>query len=314
MSFFLNPILNHDFPDPSILDKPDEDGWYYGYATQSRAMANIQVARSKNLVDWELLAHGALAEKPMYAQNSEIFWAPYTVNENGQYRLYYTTAPDNGQGLAISVTISDQPGSGFIDNRDQPLKQGAGYQVIDPHFLRNPKDGRCWLYWGSGHEPIYVQEMTEDGLDFKPGSQPIEVLRPYARSRYRRLLEGFYVIYYVESDTFFGFASGSNTWEWYGVTVYRAKSPEGPFEPVPNSLILRPNQRWFAPGQGSIIEDAAGQHWIYYHASDRRDSRNQFGSEEMNRPMCLARLDFINGLPIITGGTPALKTKATPTT
>ncbi len=51
---YINPVLNTDFPDPAILKAVD--GWYYAYATQSIVNGdnqNIQVARSKDLINWE---------------------------------------------------------------------------------------------------------------------------------------------------------------------------------------------------------------------------------------------------------------------
>jgi beta-xylosidase len=147
-----NPHLGTDFPDPSLL-AGRHDGYYYAYATQS-GMHNLRVARSQDLVNWDLLEYGVLAEKPSYAKNCRDFWAPCPVVENGQYRIYYSLRPDDAPGMGISVAISDRPEGGFRDDRDKPLKQGPGFAVIDPHYLHDPVENRKWLYYGSHSTPI----------------------------------------------------------------------------------------------------------------------------------------------------------------
>ena len=63
---YVNPVLDEDFPDPAVILAPD--GYYYAYATQTlreREWINVQVARSKDLVDWAHLGD-ALPEKPVW--------------------------------------------------------------------------------------------------------------------------------------------------------------------------------------------------------------------------------------------------------
>ena len=60
---YTNPVLDADFPDPAVILAPD--GHYYAYGTQTLrdgAWINVQVARSPDLVHWQLLGD-ALPEK-----------------------------------------------------------------------------------------------------------------------------------------------------------------------------------------------------------------------------------------------------------
>ena len=53
---YVNPILDWDFPDPSVIRA--DDGFYYAYATHTLRddqWINIQVARSADLFHWEHL-------------------------------------------------------------------------------------------------------------------------------------------------------------------------------------------------------------------------------------------------------------------
>ena len=38
--------------------------------------------------------------------------------------------------------------------------------------------GKHLLYWGSGFQPIKVQELAEDRISFAPGSQPVDLVWP----------------------------------------------------------------------------------------------------------------------------------------
>jgi arabinan endo-1,5-alpha-L-arabinosidase len=301
---FANPLWNHDFPDPSLWG-PHEDGYHYAYATQTGTLRNLQVARSIDLRHWELIPRGALRELPIYARATQNVWAPNIQQWDGLFHLYYSIEPDRASGMAISVAVSDRPDHDFVDDRRAPLKQGPGFQVIDPHCFLDPRTGRKWLYWGSNGAPIFAQELREDGLDFAPSSEPIPVLFPVPRSWYRRLLEGVEILYHHELGEYFLLASGANTWRRYGVTAYRSKSPLGPFSSVPgDGVILRPNERWKSPGQGEVWLDGAGQYWYFYHAVDTEDVRNRHGTQSIRRVLCASRIDFSRGYPQIVGGTP----------
>src|SRR5258708_5213988 len=72
--FYVNPVIDADFPDPAVILAPD--GYYYAYATQTLSgdrWINIQVARSTDLVHWEHLGD-ALPEKPIWPRTTQNFW------------------------------------------------------------------------------------------------------------------------------------------------------------------------------------------------------------------------------------------------
>ena len=59
-----------------------------------------------------------------------------------------------------------------------PLLLGAGFEFIDPHAFDDPETGRHLLYWGSGFQPIRVQELGPDRMSFAPGSVAIDLIWP----------------------------------------------------------------------------------------------------------------------------------------
>ena len=84
---YSNPVLDADFPDPASLKAPD--GFHYAYGTQGGGeggMRNIQVARSADLVRWELVGD-ALPQKPKWASRTQDFWAPHVHRAGGRYYL-----------------------------------------------------------------------------------------------------------------------------------------------------------------------------------------------------------------------------------
>src|SRR5262249_27574680 len=142
----------------------------------------------------------------------------------------------------------------------------------------DPKTKKRLLYWGSAHKPIRVRELAPSRTEFLPGSEPIDVITPVDGASYERLVEGAYVI--ARGRYYYLFYSGDNCCgdrAHYAVSVARSESALGPFEKMgkalgrPSSVVLEGNDRWLAPGHNSIVRDAAGDDWIFYHAIDPKN-------------------------------------------
>lgn len=309
---YANPVIDADFPDPAVLHAPD--GYYYAYATQTQrngAWVNIQLARSADLVHWRQLGD-ALPTKPRWASAMQDFWAPHVQRAGSRYVMYLSAKPngaDDRHGMCLAVATAASPAGPFVDI-GHPLKCGASFVNIDPMAFDDPATGRHWLYWGSGFEPIKVQELSANRVAFAPGSKPIELVRPNGPGgAFPVLIEGPWVIRH--GGFYYLFYSGDNCCgpnANYNVLVARARSATGPFRTLeqatgaPHSIILHRNARWNAPGHNAIVTDAAGQDWIVYHAVDVRNPR-QSPTEEINRRRILLidRIVWRNGWPAIEG-------------
>jgi arabinan endo-1,5-alpha-L-arabinosidase len=311
---YANPVLDGDFPDPTVILAPD--GFYYGYATQTQRgghWIDIQLARSADLVHWKQLGD-ALSTKPAWASKTQDFWAPHVSREGSLYVLYYAAKPDaalgdDKQGMCLGVATANLPVGPFHDV-GHPLLCGPGFVDIDPMELDDPATGRHWLYWGSGFEPIKVQELAPDGLSFARGSSPKDLVAPSpVKGAFPVLVEGAWVIRH--GGWYYLFYSGDNCCgpkANYAVMVARSRSATGPFETLEqttgkrHSVVLEKRGHWIAPGHNSIITDAAGHDWIVYHAVDVRRSREK-PSDEPNtrRVMLIDRIFWKNGWPSIDG-------------
>ena len=314
---YANPVLDADFPDPTVIRA--SDGMFYAYATQTERdgrMINIQVARSADLTEWDHLGD-ALPVKPAWASRTQDFWAPHVAERDGRYFLYYSAKPDaalsdSTRGLCLVVATATRPEGPFTD-RGEPLQCGAGFVNIDPMSFVDPQTGRHLLYWGSGFGPIKVQELAADGISFAPGSRPIDLVHAVPTddpTNYQRLVEGAWVVY--RAPYYYLFYSGDNCCgpnAHYAALVARSRSATGPFETMAqatgtgNSVILEAGGHWHAPGHNSVITDARGDDWIVYHAVDTRRPRTK-ETDDVNtrRVMLIDRLVWVDGWPRVERG------------
>ncbi|MCA1653119.1 MAG: glycoside hydrolase family 43 protein [Sphingomicrobium sp.] len=322
---YSNPVINRDFPDPSVIRA--SDGFYYVYATQSTGddgkWRNIQAARSSDLVHWTDLGD-VLPSKPSWARRTQDFWAPDVIQDHGHYILYYSAKPDEAlsndkQGLCLAVATATQPQGPFTDS-GRPLICGPGFENIDPMAFDDPATGRRLLYWGSGFGPIKVQPLASDRMSFAPGSNPVSLLAPIKSNdarEYRRLVEGAWVVHHA--GYYYLFASGDNCCgpnAHYAVLIARSRSATGPFtmRRRPLYTVVAGDADWIAPGHNSVIRDGKGVSWMLYHGVDARRPRTK-PSDEINtrRVMLLDRLEWRNGWPETSGKRPS-RTQRVPLT
>ena len=315
LNVYTNPVLNLDFPDPTVIKAPD--GLYYAYATNNTVngkLINIQVRKSQNLVDWEDLGD-ALPQKPSWANKD--FWAPHVLFDttNQTYFLYYSGESNTEEmGKCLGVATSKSPFGPFID-KGTPLLCGEGFINIDPMAFDDPMTGKKLLFWGSGFEAIKVQELSEDRLNFKENSTAIDIVKPLTNgdpNNYQNLVEGAWVTHH--NDYYYLYFSGDNCCgkeAHYAVMIARSRNALGDFETYseatgsPNNVILEKNGRWIAPGHNSVITDVEGQEWMVYHAID---SINR----DKGRVMLIDKITYADGWPNIAFGRPSVSTNERP--
>ena len=321
---YVNPVLDEDFPDPALILAPD--GYYYAYATQTLRdgqWVNIQVARSTDLIHWEHLGD-ALPDKPNWAHKTQDFWAPSVIYDGTSYFMYYSATPDvchePERGHCLAVATSTSPAGPFVDI-GMPLLLGLGFEYIDPMAYDDPVTGKHLLYWGSGFQPIKVQELAEDRISFAPGSAPTDLVWPNPlEGAFPRLVEAAWVIH--RDGFYYLFYAGDNCCgpdAHYGVMVARSRSATGPFETleeargVPHSLMLFKSERWLAPGHNSMVTDKAGDVWIVYHAIDvNRPRQRQEDEINSRRILLIDRIEWKYGWPHV--GTPSAEPRPAPIT
>jgi len=311
VKFADNPVLNKDFPDPTVIKA--SDGKYYAYATQGNANGsnnNIQVASSVDIYHWTPEAD-ALPVKPAWASTTHDFWAPHVLYDNSisKYIMFFSAeSDDTATGKCLAVAFADKPTGPFTD-KGTPLICGKGFQNIDPMAFIDPKTGKKLLYWGSDFQPINVQELTDDWKAFKPGTIPQPVVWPGKEKNYSNLIEGAWVD--IHDGKYFLYYSGDNccgTKANYAVMVARSDNAFGPFERLGeangsgSSAILEKDSTWLAPGHNSIFKDADGNSWIAYHAiwQDKDKAGPARGRDNyLKRVMCINPVVYKNEWPVV---------------
>src|SRR5436190_7576893 len=166
---FRNPIIDADFPDPFILA---DAGRYYAYATTDVAQ-NLQLARSSDLVTWEML-DDPLPKLPAWSSGDT--WAPEVLKTSAGYVLYYTAhdselkRPDSNGSQCITLAVSKVPEGPFVDGSDKPLvcQADLGGSIDATAFV--DVDGTAWLIWKNDGNccglptRFFMQHLSTDGL------------------------------------------------------------------------------------------------------------------------------------------------------
>ena len=295
--------INANFPDPTVIS---HRGVYYAYATQGQingAIANIQLATSTDLKKWTVVGD-VLPVKPIWAKNTQDFWAPHVLfdDETRQFVLFFSAKSDDSRfDKCIGVAFSDKPEGPFVSS-ERPIVSGSGFENIDPFAIRDKKTRKNYLFWGSGFQPIRVRELSQNWETFVEGSLANALIYPGKEKEYSILIEGAWVDFY--KGFYYLYYSGDNCCGVnanYAVMVARSKNITGPYSTMANvkhiksSVVLAKNGDWLAPGHNSVFKDKNGQRWIAYHAIPFVESTSQ----AQKRVMCISRLWYKNGWPII---------------
>ena len=225
---------------------------------------------------------------------------------------------------AWGLAVAEAPAGPFIDS-GRPLLPGPGFTCIDPMAFDDPATGRRLLYWGSGFGPIWVQELADDRLGFRPGSTAQALVHPTTGpdpDDYHRLVEAAWVHWHA--GWYYLFFSGDNccgAHAHYAVLVARAHHATGPFETQaaavanPHAALLAANAHWQAPGHNCVITDAAGQDWLACHAIDpQQPTFDAIDDSEgySRRVLILEKLDYADGWPVVAAEAPSRRPQPAP--
>lgn len=287
---YSNPVYQHDAPDPTVIR--GEDGMYYSYSTQAGYwpynLINTPVMKSADLTHWEYVAD-AFPQRPGWVQGD--MWAPHIARTGDHYTLFYS-ARDGAGKMKVGYATSVTPAGPFAD-RGVLISSGSWGHDIDPFLLQEP-NGRTFLYWGSGPEGLFAQEIVvhPDGSITRPG-EVVRVLNANpADPQERILVEGAWM--QKKGDTYYLMYSAGSWRDNYVVNVARSNSPLGPFEKL-GRPILQSGNGYSNTGHHAMITDASGQDWMLYHA-------NVNAHPDWGRAMMLDRVDWVNGWPVVNGG------------
>ena len=289
---FRNPVLDHDFPDPDVLQL---EGEFYAYATNSDGV-HVQAAHSTDLINWEYLGE-VFPTLPAWAvQDFGWTWAPEVsaAPDGSGYILYFTTrfkVGESGSTQCIGVATAESPRGPFTPVGEEPLvcPISDGGAIDAATFVDD--DGTHYLLWKNdgnsqgGISYIHIQPLSADGLSLV--GEPTRLIK--ADQRWEGILvegptiwkqDGKYYLFYSAND----YASPR-----YAAGVAVADSVLGPYEkaaePVLESVL---NAGIVGPGGQDVVTDTQGRTWILFHGWNAAGVR----------VMHLARLEWQDGIPV----------------
>lgn len=295
-SYFTNPVINADFPDPGVMQVGRT---YYAFATNPANLSrNVQAADSTDLVHWTTLPD-ALPVLPSWAQAGRT-WAPDAdVTPNGVYDLYFTATSRTVGRQAIGVATSTNPAGPYTSTGTAPLvSQFDLGGAIDPSVFVDT-NGTHYLLWKNdgnalGQDTtIYIQQLSADGLSLL--GTPTPLIKEDQR------WEGTIVeapTMWDHGGKYFLFYSGNNFGgSAYAIGYAESSSLLGPYV-KPSQPLVHSEGSVVGPGGEEIVVGPDGNTWMLYHSWDPTFSY---------RALNVDRLDWVNNVPVLRGPSRALQ-------
>lgn len=304
------PVYTTNFPDPFILP---HGGQFLAYATNADGgRANVQMARSADLVNWQPVRdgdrlHDAMPTLPPWAREGWT-WAPEVLRRGERYLLYFTAREGRSGRQCVGVAEARDPMGPFTSPATEPLvcqRELGG--TIDPSVFRDA-DGQLYLYYKNDGNAIgrptdlFGQRLSPDGLSLT--GEAVALLRndqPWEA----HVIESPTMARHGDAYVMF-FSANHFGWEEhqrlspYAMGYATCRGPIGPCTDAPNNPILHSyNDReagcLSGPGHQALFE-AGGRQFIVFHAhaATRGCRRTQLG-----RYMYIAPLLWRGGTPQI---------------
>ncbi|MCR5691439.1 MAG: arabinan endo-1,5-alpha-L-arabinosidase [Eubacterium sp.] len=267
--------LTHD---PAIFQDPDTDE-YFIYGTDAICQ------RSKDLIHWDRV--GKVVEEPTAESQEWVgtknIWAPDMVKVGDEYRLYCSNSSFGSQTSCIFTAVSKKP-EGPFEPKDCVVKtnEKAPLNAIDANIIRDEKNGKMYMVYGSFWGGIYILELDEKtGLAAEEGFGKCIATRPAWLSG---AIEGPYVIYNEKTDYYYLFVSYGSLKSDYQIRVARSKDVLGPYVDFNGREMTDTDDpynqvgqmvfcgyQWshgvgyMGPGHNSVLHNKEDQWFLVYH-------------------------------------------------
>ncbi|HEX5057140.1 MAG TPA: glycoside hydrolase family 43 protein [Gammaproteobacteria bacterium] len=293
-----NPVLPGFNPDPSILRVGDD---YYIATSTFEWFPGVQIAHSKDLVNWRVLA------RPLnrYSQldlrgdpNSGGIWAPDLSYSDGLFYLIYTNSRrwtgsfKDVHNFLVTAPSIEGPWS------EPVYLNSSGF---DPSLFHD-EDGRKWLVnmiWD--HRP---QHNSFGGIllqEYDPKKKallgPVENI---FTGTALGLVEGPHL--YKVNGWYYLLTAEGGTFHTHAATVARSRTIGGPYEVMPGNPLITsaqdPKLRLQSAGHGSFVQHQDGS-WALAHLCRRPlpGTRSILGRET-----ALQNIEWKDGWPRLASG------------
>ena len=294
---YRNPVIDQSVPDPTIIKVSDDS--FYLYATED--IRNLPIFHSNDLVNWTFVGTAFTSEtRPTFEPKGGL-WAPDINYINGQYVLYYSMSVWGGEWTCgIGRAVSDRPEGPFTDLGMLFRSNTIDVQnSIDPNIV---VDGdKIYLFWGS-FRGMYAIEMTDDALNIKEGCEKIRVAGTAYEAVYIHKRGKYYYMFASIGSCCAGLRST------YTTVVGRSENLLGPYTDKQgrsmmennHEVVIKRNEHFLGVGHNSeIVQDKAGNDWIFYHGFRVESPRG--------RRLFMDKIVWVDDWPTVAGGTPSIE-------
>ena len=297
---YVNPVINQNFPDPSILNV---GGVYYAYATNTRLDApaprlNMRCARSTDLIHWTLLPD-AMPRLPLWAKPGRT-WAPEVRQmPHGGYVAYFTAWDADTNQEEVGVGTSASPAGPFFSPVTHPLvDQPDDGGTIDSSCFIDTGGSRYLVWKNDGNSRgkdtwLWVQKLAPDSLHLIgtptrliKQDQPWEGNLVEAPTLWKHGPK-YYLFYSANAFVDCRYAIG------YAV----ADNVTGPYTKPRQTPWLASSPGVCGPGGEDFVTAQDGTTWMAYHTWAKGP-----GSY---RAMSVDKLTWVGDIPVLDGPTHA---------
>ncbi|MBN2743789.1 MAG: arabinan endo-1,5-alpha-L-arabinosidase [Marinilabiliaceae bacterium] len=234
--------------DPALLKV---DSCYYVFSTDAYYMApgvefnpdsiaagHIQIRKSNDLINWQFVGwvfdrvpDDAVAHVRQFndGKGGDGIWAPYVVEHEGEYRLYYSVSGFGTNSSYIGMAKASNP-QGPWSHEGCVVKTSpeSVMNAIDASIVTDAQNGRMWMHYGSYFGGLHCVELDPaTGLTLTPGDQGHLVAT--RANRTNQIIEAPEIIYHPDLKKYFLFVSYDPLFTHYNVRVGRSDHPQGPF-------------------------------------------------------------------------------------
>ncbi|KAI5461253.1 glycosyl hydrolase [Mariannaea sp. PMI_226] len=255
----LAPVIDADFPDPSILQ--DADGKWLTFATSGNGH-HVQIATADEpFGPWTLLDQEALPDKGWTSGSN--YWAPdVRLLHDGTYIMYFSGQLNSSSSHCIGVARSNTSAGPYTIEGDEPLicplDQGG---AIDPSGFFDEATGKRYIVYkvdgnaANTETPLKLQEVdASDGSTLI--GDPVTIMNripdedgPLVEAPdLVKLSDGRYLLF---------FSSHFYTDDAYDVKYAVADTIDGPYVRGAEPLLSTPQLGLKGPGGATSSEDAS---------------------------------------------------------
>ncbi|WP_433445221.1 glycoside hydrolase family 43 protein [Nonomuraea sp. CA-141351] len=273
-----NPVVAGFHPDPSVC-RVGED--YYLVCSSFEYVPGVPIFHSRDLVHWRqignVLDRPSQLDLPADVPASGGIFAPTIRHHDGRFYLITTNVRAGGNFLVAA----ERPEGPWSD----PI--WIDLPGVDPDLAWD-EDGSCWCTT-SGNQ---VARIDPDGGKVLEGPYPIwsGTGGKYPEAPHLYQLDGWWYLLMSEGGTERGHA----------VSIARARSPRGPFEPGPVNPILthrgtnRPIQ---STGHADLVQAADGTWWMVLLGARPRGYTPEY--QALGRETFLTPVRWEDGWPVV---------------